>query len=85
LNAMHDRDVIRRAAHEVVSEMIGTPVSDDDSLISSGRIDSLSILKLIGGLEKRLKVSIPPANLQPDDFETIEWIVDTVERAAISE
>jgi acyl carrier protein len=82
---MHDRDAIRRAAHEVVSEMIGTPVSDDDSLISSGRIDSLSILKLIGGLEKRLKVSIPPANLQPDDFETIEWIVDTVERAAISE
>jgi hypothetical protein len=30
-------------------------------------------------------VSIPPANLQPDDFETVEWIVDTVERAAISQ
>lgn len=82
---MRDRDTIRLAAHEVVRDMVGTDVSNDEPLISSGRIDSLSILKLIGGLEKKLKVSIPPANLQPDDFETIDWIVDTVERAAISQ
>ncbi len=84
-NLMRDRDTIRLAAHEVVCDMVGAEVSDNEPLISSGRIDSLSILKLIGGLEKKLRVSIPPANLQPDDFETIEWIVDTVERAAISQ
>jgi acyl carrier protein len=82
---MLDRNAIRAAAHDVVREMTGTNVSDEEPLISSGLIDSLSILKLIAGLEKRLKVSIPPAQLQPDDFETIEWIVDTVERAAISQ
>jgi acyl carrier protein len=81
---MHDRDTIRLAARQVVCSMLGAGVSDDESLISSGRIDSLSILRLIGDLEKKLKVRIPPANLQPDDFETIEWIVDTVERAAVS-
>jgi acyl carrier protein len=82
-NVMRDRNTIRRAAREVVCCMVGTEVADDEPLISSGSIDSLSILKLIGALEQRLSVSIPLANLQPDDFETIEWIVDTVDRAAI--
>jgi len=82
---MHDRNVIRLAAREVVCSMVGAEVADDEPLISSGSIDSLSILKLIGALEQKLGVSIAAANLQPDDFETIEWIVDTVERAAISQ
>jgi acyl carrier protein len=79
---MPDAIAIRTAAREVVREMTGTAVSDADPLISSGLIDSLSILKLIARLETRLGVSIPPANLQPDDFESIDWIVDTVERVA---
>jgi acyl carrier protein len=82
---MHDRNNIRLAAFETVRGMIGAEVTGDEPLISSGRIDSLSILQLITALEQKLNVSIPPANLQPDDFDTIEWIVDTVERAAISQ
>jgi len=84
-NVMHNRDMIRLAARQVVGKMVGTEVSDDEPLISSGRIDSLSVLSLIGALENKLKISIPPANLQPDDFETIEWIVDTVERVTVSQ
>jgi acyl carrier protein len=63
--------------------MVKGSVSDDEPLISSGRIDSLSILRLIANLEQALSVSIPPANLQPDDFESIDLIVETVERAAV--
>ena len=73
-----------RDTYTVVAEMTGAPVADDEPLISSGRIDSLSILKLIARLEKKLNVSIPPGNLQPDDFENIDGIVETVERAAVS-
>ena len=58
---------VRSAARHVVAEMIGRTVKDDASLISSGLIDSLSILKLIGSLEDRLSVTIPPDDLQPDD------------------
>lgn len=79
---MPDATAIRDAAREVVREMTGAAVSDSDPLISSGLIDSLSILKLIARLETRLGVNIPPTNLQPDDFESIDWIVDTVERVS---
>jgi len=72
----------RIAARAVVAEMIGKKVEDADYLISSGLIDSLSILKLIGNLETRLSAAIPAGDLQPDDFETVDTIVETVLRVA---
>jgi acyl carrier protein len=78
---MPDPDQVRGAARQVVAEMTGKKVGDGDSLISSGLIDSLSILKLISRLESRLSLNLPPGDLQPDDFESIDSIVETVLRA----
>jgi acyl carrier protein len=43
-------------------------------------IDSLSILKLMSRLETRLGVRIPADNLQPDDFDSVDSIIDIVLR-----
>jgi acyl carrier protein len=75
-------NTVRLAAREAVAALTGKEVRDGDSLIASGLIDSLSILKLIGELEKRLSVTIPSSDLQPDDFESIDFISDTVLRVA---
>ena len=75
-----DPHTVRQAVREVVTEMTGKKVKDGDSLISSGLIDSLSILKLIGRVENKLSLAIPVDNLQPDDFETIDYVTDTVLR-----
>jgi acyl carrier protein len=77
---MPNPNEIRLAARHVVEEMVHRPVADSDPLISSGLLDSLSILKLIGRIESRLSVTIPTDSLQPDDFETIDSIADTVLR-----
>jgi len=79
---MPDPNQVRVAAREVVAEMTGKKVRDSESLISSGLIDSLKIQRLISGLETKLSVTLPPDNLQPDDFENVDTIVDTVERTA---
>jgi acyl carrier protein len=79
---MSDENTIRSAAREVVANMVRSAVSDSEPLISSGLIDSLSILKLISSLEKKLEIAIPTDNLQPDDFESVDLIVDTVQRVA---
>ena len=79
---MPDENAIRQAAREVVHSMANTRVDDGEALISSGLIDSLSILKLIARLEQKLGLRIPTGNLQPDDFETVDYIVDTVLRVA---
>ncbi|MGD0906458.1 MAG: acyl carrier protein [Candidatus Acidiferrales bacterium] len=77
-----DPNAVRTAVREVVSEMIGHRVQDSEPLVSSGLIDSLSVLKLITRLEKKLSVTIPPANLQPDDFDSVDLIVSTLERVS---
>jgi acyl carrier protein len=79
-----DANTIRSAARQAAAEIAGGPVTDTEPLISSGRIDSLSVVRLIMRLEQMLHVSLPAANLQPDDFENIELMIETVERAAVS-
>lgn len=78
-----DSTTIRNAAREVVSQLIGRPLKDGQRLVTSGLIDSLSVLKLIGLLEKKLLVKIPPETLQPEDFDNVDLIVETVQRVAI--
>jgi acyl carrier protein len=66
----------------VASSIAGRPVKEGQRLVSSGLIDSLSILRLIAQLEKKLNVSIPTETLQPEDFDDLSLIVETVERVA---
>ena len=77
---MLDNARIREAAREVVRELVGHAVADNDALISGGLIDSLAILRMIAGLERKLGMPIPTDSLQPEDFDNIDLIVETVER-----
>jgi acyl carrier protein len=45
-------------------------------------VDSLSVLKLIVILEKKLQILIPRERVQPEDFDSVEIILDTLERVA---
>jgi acyl carrier protein len=71
---------IRIAAQEAASELTGRPIKEGQRLITSGLIDSLAVLKLISLLEKKLHVAIPPETLQPEDFDDVDLIVETIER-----
>ena len=53
---------------------------DDAPLYSSGLLDSLSIVDLITELEESFHISIPGAELQPDDLDSITKIANTVAR-----
>ena len=77
-----DNATIRRAALEAAAQVSRRTIKEGERLVSSGLIDSLSVLKLISLLEKKLNVLIPPETLQPEDFDDVELIVETVERVA---
>jgi acyl carrier protein len=79
---MPDHDAIRNAAREAASAVARRTVKDGQPLVTSGLIDSLSVLKLISLLETKLNISIPPETLQPEDFDDIDLIVETIERVA---
>ena len=77
-----DSKAIRTAAREAASQIARRQVSDRERLVSSGLIDSLSVLRLISLLEAKLHVTITPEMLQPEDFDDVELIVETIERVA---
>ena len=77
-----DTNALRIGVREVVTEIVGRPVSDAEPIVSSGLIDSLSVLRLIAGLEQRLQIAIRPDNLQPDDFDSVDLILDLPQREA---
>lgn len=81
VDSLNDEKV-RAAARKVVEKFVGYSVSDDDTLVSSGLIDSLTVVQMITALEKELNVQLPAAALQPDDFDTIDYTVETVMRVA---
>jgi acyl carrier protein len=77
-----DSATIRTAAIEAASQIARRPIKEGQRLVSSGLIDSLSVLRLISLLETKLNVWIPPETLQPEDFDDVDLIVETVERVA---
>jgi acyl carrier protein len=79
---MTDLQATRDAIREAMAEIVGRKVKDDEAVISSGFIDSLAVLKLISKIEKKLGIRIPPDNLQPDDFDSVEVTLETLGRVA---
>lgn len=50
----------------------------DESLIDSGILDSLGIMSLLTFIETEFKVSIPPDQIDPDNFETIRAVSELI-------
>jgi acyl carrier protein len=75
-----DREVLKQAARDVVAHLARHKIRDDEALVSSGLIDSLSVLRLISRLEHELQIQIPKEQVQPEDFDSVDLIVETIER-----
>jgi len=60
-------------------------VSDDESLMSSGTLDSTGILELIMFVEEKFQVKVPDADMLPENFDSVNAIsryVETKRQAA---
>jgi acyl carrier protein len=54
------------------------PVSDTDSLVDHGVIDSLTMMELIGFLERTYGIQVTDDELIPENFETLSAIAGFV-------
>jgi acyl carrier protein len=48
----------------------------DTPLISSGYVDSFSMVSLLVFLEKKFKIKIPPSKATPEAFDSVNKIVE---------
>jgi acyl carrier protein len=77
---MLENETLLKAARQVVFETTRRNPADSAPLISSGLVDSLSVLRMIARLEEILGISLPTDQLQPEDFDSVDLIVETVRR-----
>lgn len=68
----------------IVDELLyagpGASLGPDDSLVSTGLLDSLALLKLLLFLETRFGVKVDDRDVVPANFDTLNRIVGFVER-----
>lgn len=57
----------------------GTKLDPDQSLLDSGIIDSLSLLRVIAFIEDTFGVQVDDTELSPSNFETINMMVSMIE------
>jgi acyl carrier protein len=65
------KDYISR---ELVQDPKLLPLTDDASLMESGILDSLSLLRLVVFLEERFGITVGDADLLPDNFASVNAI-----------
>ena len=78
-------EIIGKLRSYFESEKAGavSELSDDDSLLDAGFLDSLAIVRLLAWLEETFAVEVPDDDLDPDNFESLSAIAALIaEKAA---
>jgi acyl carrier protein len=57
-----------------------TGLSEEDDLLISGLLDSMSMMSLITFVEKQFQVKIPPQDMTIDNFQTVNAISNYLNR-----
>jgi acyl carrier protein len=61
-------------SRELVQDPALLPLADETSLLESGILDSLSLLRLVVYLEERFEIMVGDADLLPENFASVEAI-----------
>jgi acyl carrier protein len=65
-------------SRELVQDQSLLPLADDTSLLETGILDSLGLLKLVVFLEERFGIAMGDTDLLPENFATVNAICDYV-------
>ena len=61
-------------SRELVQDKALLPLADEASLLESGILDSLSLLRLVVFLEERFGITVGDADLLPENFASVNTI-----------
>ena len=73
------QEIIKYIVSEVIRRQ-DIPIDEDTKLVSSGLIDSLSLVDILFKLEDVTHMRIPAGKLQPKDMDTVRQMFVTAER-----
>ena len=63
-----------------ILEDFNVEISENDQLLTSGIINSLGLMRLVRFLEKESNFTIPFEDITPDNFMTVNSMVNYIEK-----
>lgn len=75
---MDTSQIIREYIQKEIAN--GREISNDESLLVAGVLDSLAVVKLVAYVENEFDVEIPDSDFDPDNFESVATITQLIER-----
>jgi acyl carrier protein len=76
---MDIESTLKKYIHDEILVGSSDPLGNDDSLIDSGIIDSLSLLRLMSFIEKQFNIQIDDQEVVGDNFQTINVMKSFIE------
>ena len=73
-------DDLRTFIQQEITSLAFKKVSTDESLVKSNLLDSITMVELIVSIEERIGKRFPQHLINDENFETIETIMETVNR-----
>ena len=65
--------------HELLNSGQDDDIADEENLLLSGLVDSLGIMRLIGHIEDKCGIRVPPEDVTIENFMSIDTISRYVE------
>ena len=72
--------LLRYIQESLLADHAGPPLTEDDSLIQRGVLDSIGLLQIMTYLEQEVGVRVPDHEVLPENFETVRQIEQLVTR-----
>lgn len=77
---MQKREKLRRFIGDIlIRKGDNKPFADDDSLLLTGRIDSLNVLEIVTFMEKELQFNLSEQAFDPGYYDSIDSMVKLIE------
>ena len=77
-NTVTEVQILQSLTGYFSDELGAKDLASDDSLLSSGVLDSLAIVKLLSFIEEEFDVEIADADFDPENFETLKTIAKLI-------
>ena len=77
---MQKREKLKRFVGDIlIRKGDNDPFADNDSLLLTGRIDSLNVLEIITFMEKEFKFNLSEQSFDPNCYDSIDSMMELVE------
>lgn len=74
-----DTDLVEMITREVSLDP-STVIEPDTDLLLTGLVDSLGVVEIVGWIEERLGITVDPADVVLEHFQTVQLMLDYLDR-----